>query len=273
MAHIHSAVKLNNGVLMPWLGLGVYKAEAGEEVKQAIHTALAAGYRHIDTASFYNNEESVGEAIRETSVPREEIFVTTKVWNDDQGYDETLRAFETSRQKLGLEVIDLYLIHWPVSGKFVDTWKALEKLYAEGKIRAIGVSNFLIDDLEDLMKHTEIKPSVNQVEWHPRLVQTELQEFCQKHGIQVEAWSPLGRARLLDEPVLTELAEKHGKSAAQIILRWDLQKQIVTIPKSVTPERIKQNAAIFDFELTDEDIKKIDALHTGERYGPNPADF
>ncbi|MBB5174142.1 aldo/keto reductase [Texcoconibacillus texcoconensis] len=273
MRHIQDKVKLANGVDMPWFGLGVYKAEAGDEVKTAVQTALDVGYRSIDTASFYHNEQGVGEAIEASGVPKEDIFITTKVWNDEQGYEETLQAFESSRKKLGVDVIDLYLIHWPVGGKFVDTWKALEKLYHDGLVRAIGVSNFNIEHLETLFEHAEVKPMVNQVELHPRLTQEELHAFCKNHSIQIEAWSPLTRARIFGHPVLKQLAEKHGKTEAQVILRWDLQKEIVTIPKSVTPKRIEENADIFDFELTAEDIEAIDNLHTGERFGPNPKDF
>ena len=273
MNHIQDSVTLSNGVEMPWFGIGVYKVEDGEEVKRAVHAALNAGYRSIDTAAFYHNEEGVGQAIRESGIPRDELFITTKVWNDDQGYEETLRAFETSRKKLGIDIIDLYLIHWPVGGKYVDTWKAMEKLYHEGKVRAIGVSNFNIDHLEDLMRHTKVKPAINQVELHPRLIQRELHEFCKKHGIQIEAWSPLGRARIFGDPVLVQLAEKYGKTQAQIILRWELQNEIITIPKSVTPDRIRENAKVFDFELSEEDIRKIDGLNADERFGANPADF
>ncbi|MBU9710866.1 aldo/keto reductase [Evansella tamaricis] len=270
---IQSKVTLNNGVELPWLGLGVYKAADGEEVKEAIKVALEKGYRSIDTAAFYDNEIGVGEAIRQSSIPREEIFVTTKVWNDKQGYEETLKAFEESREKLGLEVIDLYLVHWPVSGKYIDTWKAMEKIYEEGKVRAIGVSNFNIHHLEDLLSNANVKPTVNQVEFHPLLTQNELHNYCKENDIQLQAWSPLTRGHILNDPRLVELAEKHGKTPAQIILRWDLQKEVVTIPKSVTPSRIESNGDIFDFELTEEDIKILESFNENKRFGPDPDTF
>ncbi|MFG6116368.1 aldo/keto reductase [Halobacillus sp. MO56] len=270
-----STVKMRNHVEMPWLGLGVYKMEDGQEVVDSVKSALELGYRHIDTASFYKNEEGVGQAIKESDVPREEIFVTTKVWNDEQGYEETLEAFDRSLNKLGLEYLDLYLIHWPVPGKFTDTWKALEKLYKDGKVKAIGVSNFLPHHLEDVMKDAEETPIVNQIELHPELHQQQTREFCEANDIQVVAWSPLARGKYLDAPVLKELAEKYDKTPAQIILRWDYQSGIVTIPKSVKKERQQENADIFDFELTDEEIKRIDELDLGEegRNGPHPDEF
>ncbi len=262
---------LNNGVKMPWFGLGVFKAEAGEEVENAVKTALQLGYRSIDTAAFYKNEEGVGKAIRESGVKREDIFVTTKVWNENQGYDSTLEAFEESRKKLGLDYIDLYLVHWPVKGKYLDTWKALEKLYKDGLVRAIGVSNFKIHHLKDILNEGEIVPTVNQVEYHPRLTQSELHHFCKEHQIQLEAWSPLMRGgELLEHPDILDLSKKYGKTSAQIILRWDLEKEVVTIPKSVHDYRIKENADIFDFELSEEDIKKIDDLNKDQRIGPDP---
>ncbi|WP_028781868.1 aldo/keto reductase [Thalassobacillus devorans] len=270
-----STVKLRNDVEMPWLGLGVYKMEDGQEVVDSVKSALELGYRHIDTASFYKNEEGVGQAIKESEVPREEIFVTTKVWNDEQGYEETLEAFERSLNKLGLEYLDLYLIHWPVPGKFTETWKALEKLYKDGKVKAIGVSNFLPHHLEDVMKDAEETPMVNQIELHPELHQQQTREFCQANDIQLVAWSPLARGKYLDAPVLKELAEKYSKTPAQIILRWDYQSGIVTIPKSVKKERQQENADIFDFELTQEEIKRVDELDLGEdgRNGPHPDEF
>ncbi|MGX1901795.1 aldo/keto reductase [Thermolongibacillus altinsuensis] len=270
---LQDCATLHNGVKMPWLGLGVWKMEDREEVIRAVKTALEIGYRHIDTAAIYKNEEGVGQAIKESGVPREEIFITTKVWNSDQGYETTLQAFETSLQKLGLDYVDLYLVHWPVKEKYKETYKALEKLYKEGRVRAIGVSNFQIHHLEDLMADCEIKPMVNQVEYHPRLSQKELHAFCKKHGIQLEAWSPLMQGKLLDDPTLIEIGKKYGKSPAQVILRWDLQNEVVTIPKSVKPHRIKENADLFDFELTAEDMEKIDALNKDERIGPDPDNF
>ncbi|WP_304618632.1 aldo/keto reductase [Salipaludibacillus sp. CUR1] len=273
MENLQSTITLNNGIRMPLVGLGVYKAEDGEEVVNAVKTALESGYRSIDTAAFYFNEEGVGRAIAESGISRDEIFITTKVWNDDHGYDETLAAFEESRRKLGVEIIDLYLIHWPVTGKFKETWRALEKLYHEGKVRAIGVSNFLIHHLEDLLEEAEVVPAVNQIEYHPWLTQSELHEYCKDKGIQLEAWSPLTRGRKFDDPRLMKLAEKYGKTPAQILLRWDLQNGVVTIPKSVTPSRIKQNTELFDFELTGEEMAVLNNCNEGLRFGPHPDTF
>ncbi|MFQ6389892.1 aldo/keto reductase [Priestia aryabhattai] len=273
MENLQSTTTLANGVKMPWLGLGVYKVEDGQEVVDSVKYAIKAGYKSIDTAKIYENEEGVGQAIKESGVSREELFVTSKVWNADQGYDTTLQAFETSLNKLGLEYLDLYLIHWPVEGKYKDTWKALEKLYKDGKIRAIGVSNFQVHHLEDLIADAEVKPMVNQVEFHPLLTQREVREYCKKQGIQVEAWSPLAQGELLDNEVLTQIAEKHGKSTAQVILRWDLQNEVVTIPKSTKEHRIIQNADVFDFELNAEEVEKINALNQNHRVGPDPDNF
>ncbi|WEG13042.1 aldo/keto reductase [Pullulanibacillus sp. KACC 23026] len=271
MVHsLHDTVTLNNGVKMPWFGLGVYKAQDGKEVQQAVETALEVGYRSIDTASFYQNEEGVGQSIKASGLPRESLFVTTKVWNDQQGYEETLKAFEESRKKLGLDYVDLYLVHWPIKGKYIETYRALEKLYQEGWVRAIGVSNFKEHHLDDLLSHTSIVPAVNQIELHPRLTQEEVRAYCKEKGIQVEAWSPLMRARLFEEPTLNQLAKKYGKTPAQIILRWDLDRGIITIPKSVTPSRIKENADVFDFRLTEDELKLIDALNQNERTGMDP---
>lgn len=275
--HLQDTVTLHNGVKMPWLGLGVFKVEEGPELVNAVKTAIVKGYRSIDTAAIYENEEGVGEGIRqglkEAGLSREDIFVTSKVWNADLGYEETLAAYETSLQKLGLEYLDLYLIHWPVEGKYKEAWKALETLYKEEKVRAVGVSNFQIHHLEDLMKDGEVKPVINQVEYHPRLTQKELHAFCQKHDIQLEAWSPLMQGELLDNDVLKEIAEKHGKSVAQIILRWDLQNGVITIPKSTKEHRIVENSSVFDFELDAEDVSKINELNQNHRVGPDPDNF
>ncbi|MCM3568013.1 aldo/keto reductase [Neobacillus mesonae] len=261
---------LHNGVKMPWFGLGVFKVQEGSEVIEAVRAALKNGYRSIDTASYYQNEEGVGLAIKESGIPREDLFITSKVWNSDHGYDSALQAYETSLKKLGLDYLDLYLIHWPGKNKFKETWKALEKLYKDGRVRAIGVSNFKVHHLQELMQDCEIKPMVNQVEYHPHLTQKELLAFCQKEGIQLEAWSPLKRGQLLNEPVITEIAGKHGKTPAQIILRWDLQSQVITIPKSIKEMRIIENADVFDFELTAEEMKNIDGLNKDERIGSDP---
>ena len=223
--------------------------------------------------AFYENEEGVGQAIRESGIPREQVFVTTKVWNTDQGYETTLKAFDASLKKLGFDYVDLYLVHWPVKGKYKETYKALEKLYKDGYVRAIGVSNFQIHHLQDVLADCEIKPMVNQVEYHPRLTQKELLTFCRENGIQLEAWSPLMRGEILTEPTIVEIGKKYGKTPAQVVLRWDLQHGVVTIPKSVTPARIKENADIFDFSLTDEEMKQIDALNLNKRVGPDPDNF
>ncbi|MGJ7034649.1 aldo/keto reductase [Anoxybacillus eryuanensis] len=274
MKSLQDGATLHNGVRMPWLGLGVYKVQEGDEVNRAVRTALEVGYRHIDTAAFYQNEEGVGQAIRESGIPRDEIFVTTKVWNNDQGYEATLKAFDTSLKKLGFDYIDLYLVHWPVKEKYKETYKALEKLYKDGFVRAIGVSNFQIHHLEDILADCEIKPMVNQVEFHPRFTQKPLLAFCKQHDIQFEAWSPLMRGgELLNEPTLVNIAQKYNKTPAQVILRWDLQHEVVTIPKSVTPERIAQNANIFDFALTKEEMDAIDSLNENHRIGPDPDNF
>lgn len=266
-------VSLNNGVSMPWVGLGVYKAESGAPTKNAVLQALKDGYRSIDTASFYGNEKSVGEAIQESGVPREEIFLTTKVWNDEQGFEQTMEAFERSRQNLGVDVIDLYLIHWPVPGKYKETWGAMEKLYEQGKVKAIGVSNFTEEHLENLMKEAKITPAVNQVEYHPKNAQKKLLEYCETHGIQMEAWRPLGRGDLLEDETIKQIADRHGKTPAQVLIRWCLETKVVTIPKSITPERITANAQVFDFSLTTEDIQAIDGMNEDQRYGYHPDDF
>lgn len=260
---------LKNGVRMPWLGLGVWKVKNGAPVVNAVKFAIRTGYRSIDTAAIYGNEEGVGQAVRDSGVPREELFVTSKVWNADQGYDRTLRAFEESLARLGFDYLDLYLVHWPVKGLYKDTWRALETLYREGRVRAIGVSNFLIHHLEDLMGSCEITPMVNQIELHPRLAQPELVDFCKRHGIQPEAWSPLMQGRL-DDPTLREIGARYGKSPAQVVLRWHVQRGVIVIPKSVRPERIRENADIFDFALDEEDMRRIDAMDRGERIGPYP---
>ncbi|MCM3158820.1 glyoxal/methylglyoxal reductase [Bacillus subtilis] len=267
---LKDTVKLHNGVEMPWFGLGVFKVENGNEATESVKAAIKNGYRSIDTAAIYKNEEGVGIGIKESGVAREELFITSKVWNEDQGYETTLAAFEKSLERLQLDYLDLYLIHWPGKDKYKDTWRALEKLYKDGKIRAIGVSNFQVHHLEELLKDAEIKPMVNQVEFHPRLTQKELRDYCKAQGIQLEAWSPLMQGQLLDNEVLTQIAEKHNKSVAQVILRWDLQHEVVTIPKSIKEHRIIENADIFDFELSQEDMAKIDALNKDERVGPNP---
>ncbi|MYL30682.1 MULTISPECIES: aldo/keto reductase [Halobacillus] len=270
---IRSNAVLSNGVEIPRVGLGVYKMEDGKEVQQAVQSAVDLGYRHIDTASFYENEAGVGEGIKACGVPREELFITTKVWNDEQGYDETLEAFDRSLDKLGVETLDLYLIHWPVPGKFKDTWKALEKLYHDGRVRAIGVCNFMEHHLDELMEDAEVTPMVNQVEFHPALYQEELADYCYQKGIQLEAWAPLARGRYFDAAILKQLAENYHKTPAQIILRWHLQHDIAAIPKSSNPERQKENFDVFDFDLKSDEMLRIDELHSGDRIGKHPDEF
>ncbi|OAB34232.1 aldo/keto reductase [Paenibacillus glacialis] len=274
---LQDTTTLHNGVFMPWFGIGVFKVEEGAELVQAVSIAIKEGYRSIDTAAIYGNEESVGVGIRQgmadAGISREELFVTSKVWNADLGYEATIAAYETSLKKLGLEYLDLYLIHWPVVGKYKDAWRALETLYKEGKVKAIGVSNFQIHHLEDVMKDAVVKPMVNQVEYHPLLSQKELLSFCKEQGIQLEAWSPLMQGQLLDHSVLKEIADKYQKSTAQVILRWDLQNGVVTIPKSTKEHRIIENANVFDFELSKEDMERIDSLNENQRVGPDPDNF
>ena len=265
-----STVELNGGVMIPWVGLGVFKSPPGRETEQAVRWALEIGYRHIDTAAYYQNEADVARGLAASGVPREKVFITTKVWNADQGFDQTLKAFDRSRRALGTDVVDLYLIHWPVRGKFVDTWRALEKLRADGKVRAIGVSNFLVHHIQELMRASSVPPALNQVEFHPFLVQKELLDFDEKNGIRHEAWSPLTRGRRLDDPVVTEIARKHERTNAQVILRWDLQLGVVTIPKSIHRERILENSRVFDFQLDPDDMARLLALDEGSRIGPNP---
>ncbi|WP_098741700.1 aldo/keto reductase [Paenibacillus sp. EZ-K15] len=263
---------LNDGVKMPWLGLGVWKTKEGEEVIQSVKSAIAAGYRSIDTAAIYGNEEGVGQAIRESGVSRDELFITTKVWNDDQGYEKTLQAFETSRKKLGLDIVDLYLVHWPGKDKYLDTWKALIHLQKEGLVRSIGVSNFQIRHLQHIIEETGVVPVVDQVELHPLLSQKELLGYARENNIVLEAWSPLMQGNL-DQPVLSQIAEKYGKTTAQVILRWDIQNGVIVIPKSIKEHRIRENAGIFDFELSAEDMAAIDGLNQNKRFGSNPDEF
>ena len=258
---------------MPYFGLGVWRSEDGKEVMDAIGHALDAGYRAIDTAAIYQNEAGVGKAIADSGVPREEIFVTSKVWNSDQRSGDIRAAFDTSMKKLDLDYLDLYLVHWPVAGKYKATWKVLEELYKEGRVKAIGVSNFLQHHLEDLLSDVDIVPMVNQMEFHPRLIQQDLVNFCQAKGIQYEAWSPLMQGQIFDIPLLQELAEKYHKSIAQLALRWNLQKGVVTIPKSVKKSRIASNTDLFDFEISDADMQAIDGLDQHKRVGPDPDHF
>jgi 2,5-diketo-D-gluconate reductase A len=265
-------IRLNDGTVIPQLGLGVFQVP-NDQVAEVVRYGLECGYRSIDTAAGYRNEEGVGEAIASSGSPREEVFVTTKLANSDHGYDSALRAFEESLNKLKLDYVDLYLIHWPMPGqdKYVETWRAFEKLQADGLARSIGVSNFLIPHLERLFAETDVPPSVNQIEIHPALQQQELRHFCLDHGIVPEAYSPLAQGEVLREPTIQELAAKHRKTPAQVILRWHIQEGNIVIPKSVTPARIKENIEIFDFELSDEDMGVFASLDTGLRIGLDPA--
>ncbi|MFS0688661.1 aldo/keto reductase [Sporosarcina sp. 179-K 8C2 HS] len=266
-------ITLSNGVEMPQLGLGVYKMTDSDETIRAISYALEIGYRAIDTAAIYENEQETGIAIRQSGIPREQLFITSKVWNNDQGYDATLRAFEASLERLGTDYLDLYLTHWPVADKFEDTYRAIERLYDEKLIRATGVSNHHIHHLEKVFNVANVKPMVNQIELHPRLTQEPLRNFCNEHGIVVTSWSPLARGRLMDEPTLQQIGLTYGKTPAQVIIRWHLQHGLVVIPKSVTPARIQSNIDVNDFELTPEDMMKIDALNLDERTGTNPEKY
>ncbi len=270
---ISSTTTLNNGVQMPWFGLGVYRVPEGEVVENSVRWALEAGYRSIDTAAVYGNESGVGRAIRQSGIPRDQIFVTTKVWNTDQGYEKTLAAFDASLRNLNMEYVDLYLIHWPVNDKFRETWRAFEAIYESGRARAIGVSNFQIHHLEELQSSAHIPPAVDQVEYHPRLQQPDLVAYCQKCGIQLESWRPIMKGKVREIPELVELAEKYHKNPVQITLRWMLQKGIVTIPKSIHLDRIWENANIFDFQIDTGDIAVIDSLDSNERMGMHPDHF
>jgi 2,5-diketo-D-gluconate reductase A len=267
-------ISLSDGVEIPQLGFGVFLVPP-EETREAVEEALAVGYRHIDTAAAYRNEEGVGAAIRESGLPREEVFVTTKLWNSQQGHDSALRAIDKSLTRLGMDQVDLYLIHWPVPSqdRYVETWRAFERIKQEGRARAIGVSNFRIEDLERLDAETGTRPAINQVELHPRLQQAALRAYHAEHGIATEAWSPLAQGEALSDETIGAIAAHHGKTPAQVILRWHLQLGNVVIPKSVTPARIRENFALFDFELSRDEIASIEKLDADARIGPDPATF
>lgn len=282
-ANLGDEVALANGVTIPCVGFGTYKNTDPAECLSSVREALAAGYRHVDTAQFYFNEENVGEAIRESGLPRNEIFLTTKVWNTSQGYDNTLRAFDESMGKLGLDYLDLYLVHWPVAkdyatdypSAFTQTWRALEKLYSDGKVRAIGVCNCLKEHLNVLFGECKVKPMVNQIEYHFGFSdpdQTEAADFSRANGIVVEAWAPLCRGRASGNPVLKAVAEKYGKTEAQILVRWCLQHETLPLPKTVSPARIRENADVFGFVISDEDMAALDAVDTVGRLGPHPTE-
>lgn len=258
------------GVEINRLGLGTYRADEGPDVENEIRWGLADGYRTIDTAALYANEDSVGRMVRESGIAREDVFVTTKVWNTDQGYDTTLRAFDASLERLGFDYADLYLVHWPIGGQMRDTWKAMEEILASGRTRAIGVCNHLVHHLEELATFADTMPALNQFEHHPRLQQPELVAYCREHGIAVQAWAPIMRGRVLLIPELVAIAQTHGKTPAQVTLRWILQTGALTIPKSIHENRIRENADLYDFELTDAEMAIIESLDRGERIGPDP---
>ena len=264
-------LSLDDGAIIPQLGFGLYKVPAADAARLA-REAIAIGYRHLDTAAFYGNEEGVGEAVREAPVPREELFVTSKVWKDDNGYDTTLRAFDASMARLGLATLDLYMIHWPVpsTDRYVDTWRALIRLREEGRVRSIGVANFHAHHIERIVAETGVTPVVNQVELHPWLPQRELREFDEDRGIRTEAWSPLARGRILATPLLDDLAAKHGRTPAQIVLRWHIELGNIVIPKASSPDRLRENLDVFDFALDADDLDAIASLETGERTGRDP---
>lgn len=263
-------IPLRDGASIPRVGLGVYQSPRGEPTRTAVREALASGYRHVDTARVYRNEADVGAAVRESGLPRDEIFVTTKLWNRDQGYDRTLRAFDESLAELGLDTVDLFLIHWPVAKKRLDAWRALETLHGEGRVRSIGVSNFLVPHLEELLAHATVVPAVDQIEIHPFHQQRETRALCAAQGIVVEAYSPLTRGQRLTDPVLVRVAAEVGRTTAQVLLRWGLQHDLVVLPKSTRPERIRENLALFDFQLTDDQMAALDALEEGTATGWDP---
>ncbi|MED4554249.1 aldo/keto reductase [Lysinibacillus capsici] len=271
-------VVLNNGLKMPLVGYGVFRVPEGDDLAEAVKTAIAKGYRSIDTAQVYRNEESVGRGIRaaieEGLVTREELFITSKVWNDGLSYEETLAAYDSSLEKIGLDYLDLYLVHWPgIDQNYIEVYKALEKIYQDGRVRSIGVSNFHVHHLESLLKETTVIPVINQIEFHPHLIQEEVRAYCKDKGIQVEAWSPLMNGSLLEEALIQELASKYGKTPAQIVLRYDVQHDVVTIPKTMTPARMTENLAVFDFTLTEQEMTQLDAMNDGLRCGPDPEKF
>jgi methylglyoxal/glyoxal reductase len=273
MNSITDTTVLNNGIQMPWLGFGVFQIPEGKQTYQSVRTALEVGYRSIDTATIYGNEASVGRAVRDSGIPRDELFITTKVWNDDLRAGTTLMAIDRSLDLLHMDYVDLYLVHWPVRGKYVAAWHAMEKIQSTGKARSIGVSNFMIHHLEDLISAGTTVPAANQIEFHPLLQSTQLHQFCVQKGIQLEAWAPLIQGQGMRHPIIQKIADKHAKSPAQVLLRWDLQMGVVTIPKSVKRERIEANANIFDFSLDDEDMTIIASLEEGKRIGPDPETF
>lgn len=267
-----AALPLRSGGAIPQVGLGVWQSPRGAETRNAVLTALRLGYRHVDTAKIYGNEADVGAAVKSSEVPRGEVFVTTKLWNEDHGFDTALRAFDKSLERLGLEYVDLYLIHWPVGGKRRESWRALERIKSEGRARAIGVSNYLVPHLKELLAEAQEPPAVNQIEIHPFLQHRETRALCKEHGIVVEAYSPLTRGRKLDHPVVQDVAKRTARSAAQVLLRWGIQHGLVVLPKSTREARIAENAAIFDFSLDDKAMSALDALDEGHATGWDPRD-
>lgn len=259
---IQTTIELSHGGPMPLLGLGTFRSPAGEATRNAVRWALDAGYRHIDTAALYRNEADVGAAIRESGVPREDVFVTTKLHKDDHGYDEAIRALDASLERLGFDYVDLYLIHWPGSDRRMESWRALERILEEGRARAIGVSNYMIHHLEEVLEGGTVAPAVNQIELHPFNYRSraDVIELCRRHGIAVEGYSPLTKTEKLDEPTVARVAEAHGKTEAQVLIRWALQHGIITIPKSTHRDRIRENADVFDFELTESEMRELDGL-------------
>jgi len=268
--NINSRVRLNNGVEMPLLGYGTYKISPGEMTQSCVRDALEVGYRHIDTATYYGNERDVGTALRESGIPRDEVFITTKLWNTEQGYEAALRAFDDSLERLNIDYVDLYLIHWPVPGKFNESWSALEDIYSGGRVRAIGVSNFLIHHLEELISDSRTVPAVDQVEFHPHLVRLDLLEFCNSRNIRMEAWSPLKQGAIPVDRGMASVGWRYGKSASQATLRWDIQHGVITIPRSTRRSHMEENADIYDFELTEAEMRTIDSMDRGENVGPDP---
>lgn len=270
-------VRLNQGPEIPVVGLGVFQSPPGSPTRQAAEWALEAGYRHIDTAAYYENESDVGAAVRASGLPREEVFVTSKLWFSDHGFDRALQAARASEQRLGLRYIDLYLIHWPRADSprtRLDSWKALEKLQRDGVVRAIGVSNYTVRHLEELLANSDVIPAVDQVEFHPFVYDPELLSYCERHGIRLEAWAPLTRGRRFDDPTVQAIAKAHGRTPAQVLIRWGLEHGLIELPKSVHRERIVENFAVFDFALAPEEVARLDALRDGSRIGLwNPAEF
>ncbi len=276
---MEQTVTFHNGNTMPKVGLGTFRVEEGQELVEAVKHAIVSGYRSIDTARIYDNEQSVGEGIRQgieaAGISRADLFITTKLWLDDYGYEEAQAAYQASLDRLGLDYVDLYLLHWPGQDTqlYIDSWKGLEKLYNDGKVRNIGVSNFNIEHLERLLEEASVKPVINQVEFTPYLNQQALRDYMKEKFIVAESWSPLMNGEILTNEVVMDIAEKHGKSPAQIIIRWNIEKDVVIIPKSVTPSRIEENLNVFDFELTEEDLYELDQLNEDRRNGPDPAEY